>query len=80
MGFNIAEAVNYGSNKWLDKLSKFKGCKCELKVGVVLDSYSEIIKNLTNSINKNNIGPIFAKVKDSQSFKKIQEKANEEAK
>jgi hypothetical protein len=28
MGFNLAEAVNYGASNWLDKLCKFKGCKC----------------------------------------------------
>lgn len=36
MGFNIAEAVNYGSYGWLDKLSKFKGCKCTEKVGIAI--------------------------------------------
>jgi hypothetical protein len=39
MGFNIAEAVNYGSNGWLEKLGKFRGCKCTEKVGIAIESF-----------------------------------------
>ncbi len=60
MGFNIAQAVNYGTDRWLDKLSKFRGCKCEKKVGVEIESYDEIVKNLTKS-NKRFIQALFTK-------------------
>ena len=49
MGFNIAEAVNYGSKDWLEKLCKFRGCKCPQKVGIAIESYQEVISNLRNS-------------------------------
>jgi hypothetical protein len=28
-GFNIAEAVNYGTKSWLSKLVNFRPCTCE---------------------------------------------------
>lgn len=37
MGFNIAEAVNYGTEQWLSRYLAFKGCGCPLKIGVTLD-------------------------------------------
>jgi hypothetical protein len=49
MGFNIAEAVNYGNRDWLERYSKFKPCNCPLKVGVELD-HKEMVENLQKSI------------------------------
>jgi hypothetical protein len=50
MGYNIAEAVNYGTISWIDKLVKFKGCNCYVKAGVRPESLTEIVTNLKKSI------------------------------
>jgi len=48
MGFNIAEAVNYGTVDWLQRYSQFKKCKCPSQIGVEIE-YQDIINNLKES-------------------------------
>lgn len=48
MGFNIAEAVNYGTFDWLERYSKFKGCKCPLNIGIPLE-HKEMVDNISKS-------------------------------
>ncbi len=49
-GFNIAEAVNYGTMDWLSQLLNAKSCTCSKNS--VRASYIEVYKNLEkNSIS-----------------------------
>jgi jumonji domain-containing protein 2 len=47
-GCNIAEAVNYATLSWLDKLIKCKSCNCSKNS--VRASHREILDNLQRSI------------------------------
>ena len=46
-GFNIAEAVNYGTLDWLTKLLKCKSCPCQKKS--IKASLESILYNIEES-------------------------------
>jgi [histone H3]-trimethyl-L-lysine9/36 demethylase len=48
MGFNIAEAVNYGTLDWFERYGRFRGCKCPLEIGVKLE-HDQMMANLKKS-------------------------------
>mmetsp|Transcript_533 Transcript_533/g.560 ORF Transcript_533/g.560 Transcript_533/m.560 type:complete len:561 (-) Transcript_533:164-1846(-) len=51
-GFNIAEAVNFATTKWLDLFEKAESCKC-IKDSVKID-HEELFENLAKSSYKDN--------------------------
>jgi len=50
MGYNIAEAVNYGSRDWPEKYLKFRGCRCVKEIGVHLEE-QDFLENIKKNGN-----------------------------
>lgn len=50
MGYNIAEAVNYGSKDWPEKYLKFRGCRCVKEIGVHLEE-QDFLENIKKNGN-----------------------------
>lgn len=53
-GYNIAEAVNYATLSWLQKLVKCQSCSCSKNS--VRASHREILNNLLSSTYEYNLG------------------------
>ena len=68
-GFNIAEAINYGTTDWLRQIIDAKSCECSRHS--VKASIYEIYKNLVKN-------PQLAKTKQFQAFQEFIFKKAEE--
>lgn len=70
MGYNIAEAVNYGTIEWLERYGKFKACKCPLKIGVEL-CHQQMLENIKKSNYLSYEASYYNTIKDTDNFKKM---------